>query len=362
MKYYMAPMEGITGYVFRNVHHSVYPAMDKYFTPFLSPTENGKLTPKEYRDIDPKHNSGLYIVPQILTNNAVYFIQTARTLRSMGYEEVNLNLGCPSGTVVSKGRGSGFLAFPDQLDAFLYEIFSGLDMKISIKTRLGKTRPEEFEHLLEIYNQYELEELIIHPRVQQDQYKNTPCMDMFSWAFSHSRSPVCYNGDIFRAEDKKRIEALFPSLPAVMLGRGLVACPGLLHDPESGGHRAGCLPEDLGGSPLSGEKQLLREFHDRLYEAYRQEFLKAAGAKVVLFKMKEIWCYLCKAFDGGEKYGKKIKKAQTLGDYETAVSAMFRNCPLCPGLWEIERRTAYAAISGNRHEGRQVRPSDPGIV
>lgn len=316
MKYYMAPMEGITGCVFRDVHHSCFPAMDKYFTPFLSPTENGRLTPKEYREINPEHNKGMYVVPQILTNNAAYFIRTAKTLKSMGYEEVNLNLGCPSGTVVSKGRGSGFLAFPGELDAFLYEIFSGLDMKISIKTRLGKKKPEEFGHLMDIYNQYDLEELIIHPRVQKDQYKNTPRMEIFTWAFSHSRSPVCYNGDVFRTEDKKKLEEQFPSLPAAMLGRGLVAYPGLL---------------DSGKNCWQDEKQVLREFHDKLYKAYCQEFLKTSGPKVVLFKMKEIWCYLYTAFDGGERYGKKIKKAQSLSDYDTAVAAIFRGCDLIPG-------------------------------
>lgn len=315
MKYYMAPMEGITGCVFRGIHHSCFPAMDKYFTPFLSPTENGKLTPRECREIDPERNKGMYVVPQILTNNAAYFIQTAKTLKSMGYKEVNLNLGCPSGTVVSKGRGSGFLAFPERLDAFLYEIFSGLDIKISIKTRLGKEKPEEFQRLMDIYNRYDLEELIIHPRVQKDQYKNTPRMEMFAWAFSRGQSPVCYNGDIFRAEDETKLEEQFPSLPAVMLGRGLVACPGLLG--EFAGHRS--------------DTRLLREFHDKLYEAYCQEFLKTSGQKVVLFKMKEIWCYLYTSFRGGEQYGKKIKKAQTLSDYNTAVSAIFRNCDLIPG-------------------------------
>lgn len=314
MRYYMAPMEGITGYLFRSIHHSCFPPMDKYFTPFLSPTENGKLTPKEFRDVDPEHNQGMPVIPQILTNNAGYFIQTAKTLRSIGYEEVNLNLGCPSGTVVPKGRGSGFLAFPKELDEFLYQIFAALDMKISIKTRIGKEDPEEFEQLLEIYNKYALEELIIHPRVQKDLYKNTPRMETFTWALSRSRSPVCYNGDIFRQADRQQVENRFPSLPAMMLGRGLVAYPGLLQD----------LEQDY-------QKQLLKEFHTRLYDAYKEEYLRSAGPKVVLFKMKEIWCYLFTAFENGDKFGKKIKKAQTLSDYEAAVSAIFRNCDLIPG-------------------------------
>ena len=333
MKYYMAPMEGITGYVFRNVHHSCFPSMDKDFTPFLAPNQNGKLSPKEHEDVSPDHNQGMYVVPQILTNSSRDFIRTARTLQNMGYEEVNLNLGCPSGTVVSKRRGSGFLAFPEELNRFLYEIFSGLDMKISVKTRIGKEDPNEFMNLLEIYNQFDMEELIIHPRVQKDLYRNRPRMQMFSWAFSHSRNPVCYNGDLFRREDIENIRQEFPSLPAVMLGRGITACPGLLGDlkereilltPPSSG-----IEEDP--NRLRMQKRCLREFHDRLYEAYQKTYLAASGPKVVLIKMKEIWCYLWTAFEAGEKPGKKIRKSRTLSEYETAVSAIFQNCDLIPG-------------------------------
>lgn len=325
MKYYLAPMEGITGYVFRNVYHSCFPVMDKYFTPFLSPNQTGKLGPREQRDVDPEHNRGMYVVPQILTSSADDFIRTSRTLQSLGYEEVNLNLGCPSGTVVSKGRGAGFLSRPEELDHCLYEIFSRLDMKVSVKTRLGRERPEEFEQLLDIYNRYAMEELIIHPRVREDYYKNRPHMDAFARAMEKSRNPVCYNGDIFRAEDCRKVRQRFPQLEAVMMGRGIIAWPGLLAD---------ILAEEKEGVRVWNEgaqREKLREFHDRLYEAYRQIYLKEAGPKVVLFKMKEIWCYLINAFESGEKPGKKIKKAQRLEDYEAAVDTMFRQGQVVAG-------------------------------
>ena len=72
-----------------------------------------------------------------MTNNAQHFIQTAQVLRDMGYEEINLNLGCPSAPVVSRRRGSGLLAFPEDLDRLLGEIFDGIDIKVSVKTRIG---------------------------------------------------------------------------------------------------------------------------------------------------------------------------------------------------------------------------------
>lgn len=315
MRYYLAPMEGITGYVFRRTYHQCFPAMDKYFTPFLSPNADGKLSPREYRDVSPENNEGMTVVPQILTNCAADFIRTAKTLKGLGYNEVNLNLGCPSGTVVSKGKGSGFLAFPEKLEACLDEIFSRLEMKISVKTRIGKERPEEFERLLEIYNHYPMEELIIHPRVQKDGYKNTPCLPAFYHAYRHSRNPLCYNGDIYRVEDEEKLRGQFSNLPAIMLGRGIVSNPGLLQALTA-------TPRDF-----TVPRAKLVEFHDRLYEAYCQAYLQVSGPKVVLFKMKEIWCYLAASFGGEGKAIKKIKKAQSLQDYESAVRLLFCTCP-----------------------------------
>ena len=316
MNYYLAPMEGITGFVFRQAYHDCFGGMDKYFTPFLSPNQTGKLGPREGRDVAPENNRGMYVVPQILTNSAADFIRTAKILKAMGYGEVNLNLGCPSGTVVSKKRGAGFLAFPQDVDACLYEIFAGLDMKISVKTRLGVRDPEEFCRLLEIYNRYNMEELIIHPRVREDYYKNRPRMDAFWRAFQESKNPVCYNGDIFSGEDLEKTAGRFPGLEAVMMGRGIAAYPGLLRD---------------GRETPAAVKEHLRQFHDCLYEANRRVYLKEAGPKVVLFKMKEVWCYMLYAFKDGEKPGKKIKKAQRLEEYEAAVTAIFREREVIPG-------------------------------
>lgn len=331
---YFAPMEGITGYVFRRVYHHCFPFADKYFTPFLSPNHDGRLSPREYQDVAPENNEGIKLVPQIMTNCAADFIRTAKTLNDMGYDEVNFNLGCPSGTVVSKGKGSGFLAFPEKLDRCLDEIFSGLDMKISVKTRIGREEPEEFMRLLEIYNQYPMEELIIHPRVQRDGYKNTPNMQMFSYAYKYSVCPLCYNGDIVQAEDALRIQEMFPALSAMMLGRGILMNPGLperikkeIRSREDGGSRTENpmknRTENLTEKEHIQEKERIREFHDRLYEAYCRAYLHVSGPKVVLFKMKEIWCYLASSFEDRGKAVKKIKKAQNLKEYEAAAALVF---------------------------------------
>ena len=196
---YLAPMEGVTTFVYRNAHAAVYGPLDKYFTPFLEPHEKRSMKTKERNEVLSEHNQGLDLVPQILTNHAEGFLELAETLQDMGYGELNLNLGCPSKTVVTRGKGSGFLASPEKLDRFFDRVYKGLpgEMKLSVKTRIGMEADEEFAELLAIYNRYPLEELIIHPRLQKDYYKNSPRREAFRYALRESKAPLCYNGDLF---------------------------------------------------------------------------------------------------------------------------------------------------------------------
>ena len=274
MEFYFAPLVGVTGYVYRNVHRELYPGIEKYFAPFISPNEQGVCKSKEMRDILPKNNEGTKMIPQILTNNVEYFRETANQLLHFGYEEINLNLGCPSAPLVKRGRGSGFLARREELKYFLEEITKIQGMRLSIKTRLGKDNPEEIYELMKIFNGVPLEELIIHARVQQDFYKNTPNMEVFKEAVAMSRHPICYNGDIFTIEDYHAFVRDCPNVTKVMLGRGLLNTPDMVTKLAYG--------EET-------EVPGIRAFHDRIYEVYKQEI---TGESHILNRMKQFWFYL----------------------------------------------------------------------
>ncbi|MBL4932799.1 tRNA dihydrouridine synthase [Clostridium paridis] len=313
MKYYLAPMEGITGYIYRNAYVKFFNNIDKYFAPFIVPNQSRSLKTKELRDILPENNNGINIVPQILTNDSEGFISTSRKLQQLGYSEINLNLGCPSGTVVSKNRGSGFLAHREILDVFLDEIFKMDDIKISIKTRIGKDSPEEFSELLRIYNKYPLEELIIHPRIQKDFYGNKPNLEVFKDALALSKNPICYNGDIFTSEDHNELVQAFPEVNTVMLGRGILANPGLMN---------------IIRNKASIDKKVLKEFHDEVFNKYIELFNEEKNA---IFRMKELWGYMIYIFSDNKKYAKKIKKAQKLSDYNAAISSLFAEQEIIEG-------------------------------
>ena len=299
-QFYFAPLEGITTYIYRNLHHQWFGGMDKYFTPFVSPTSNRDFKSRAKKDVIPEHNMDIPVVPQILSNRSDEFLYTAERLAEYGYTEINLNLGCPSGTVVSKGRGSGFLTDLDGMDRFLYDIYENCPVPLSVKTRIGRYEPEEFTEILKIYNKYPIHELTIHPRVRDDFYKNIPNWDVFEYALEHSTNPVCYNGDLCTFEDYERFCERFPTVDRIMIGRGLIGNPGLVHEIQTG--------EPVRLEEVSG-------FMWALKEAYQE----CMADNPVLFKMKEIWVYLAELYPQGEQLWKKMKKVRRLSDYENIM-------------------------------------------
>lgn len=303
MKFYMAPLEGITTYIYRNIHHEMFPGLDKYYTPFVSPTSNRDFKSREKRDVIPEHNQGLPIVPQILSNHADEFLYTAERLIEYGYREINLNLGCPSGTVVAKGRGSGFLSDLEGLNRFLGELFEKITVPLSVKTRIGRYDPSEFKEILAIYNKYPIHELTIHPRVRTDFYRGKPNWDVFEEALERSVNPVCYNGDLNSAEDYERFCERFPTVEQVMIGRGLIANPGLVRELQT-------------GQAMTWQERL--DYATILQHAYEEIMPETP----VLYKMKEIWSYMAAAHPDSAKVWKRIKKTRHLTEYENVIGTL----------------------------------------
>ena len=337
MDIYFAPLEGITGFAYRNVHRQFFgDQIDKYFSPFAAPNYTHHFKTREREDIEPANNEGLRLVPQILTNRAEDFLWAAEEMYAMGYREINLNLGCPMPTVVKKGRGSGQLGDLDALDLFLEQICEGMEkiaglldaeitaeekaeinaeknaeentgikIRFTVKTRIGLESASKAAALLEIYNRYPIAELTVHPRTQRDLYGGKPDLETFSLFLEQSVHPVVYNGDIFSLSDYEKICVRFPECHAVMLGRGLIANPALARELK-------------GGPPLQMEE--LRLFHDAVYESLRKTL---PGQAPLLGKMKELWFYMGRNFTGADRCLKEIKKAKNEIQYRAAVRTLF---------------------------------------
>jgi len=304
MQVYLAPMEGITGYIFRNAYAKYYGGVDKYFTPFITPHTKKNMDMREKRDILPENNKGLYVVPQVLTNKAEELIDICKELKEYGYEEVNLNIGCPSKTVTAKGKGSGFLEYPRQMEEFFDRFFKTSDTKLSIKTRIGVYELEEAEALFHLYERFPFEEVIIHPRLGCEFYQGKAHRDVFEEYLKYTRHSLCYNGDIDSLKDLQNLDKRWENCDKFMLGRGLIANPGILME------------------NAQKEQKLFREFHDELLSGY-QEYL--SGDRNVLFRMKELWGWWQFSFPGEEKLLKQIKKSTTLKEYNFLVESLIKS-------------------------------------
>lgn len=376
MQLYFAPLEGITGYVYRNAHHACFGGVDRYFTPFVVATFTRKVKTREKMDILPQNNAGTPLVPQILSNNADEFLATAHYMADFGYPEVNLNLGCPMATVVNKHKGSGFLSVPDELDAFLDKIYNGAEqirtgsgkpLRISVKTRLGMNSPEEFERIFSIYRQYPLSELIVHARTRKEMYAGMPHLTIFRRLLDETPIPLVYNGNIFTVRDEERAEALFAGTSSpcrgFMLGRGLLSDPALAEkiraaagsavDTSASGSRSGAacaaaqggsnMPSRTdargagnaasGGGAARGSEDMsrrLRSFHDTLYHGYQEQYQgfhgQHSGETVIINRMKEVWTFMGNQFGDDSRFLKNIHKAKNHVEYEAAVRMIFANC------------------------------------
>lgn len=339
-------MEGITGRILRNTYESVFTGqIETYFAPFISCAGKKGISPKDRRELLPENNPGIRLIPQVLENRAEEFGYLAQALKQIGYDEINLNLGCPSKTVVSKGRGAGFLTDPDELDRFLEAAFETCEkskQRLSIKTRLGMEETEEFDRLFEIYERYPYSELIIHPRLQKDYYKFPVRTAFFDDAWEKRKNDqLIYNGDIIKCSQVTALKEKYPGMPAVMIGRGFLMHPYLTQmiredeETENSGSDTGStgMNVSVGGDAIRRDQpspehfRKLWLFHDRLYAAYKEEM---PGMKVVLFKMKELWCYLGESFpvtddERGKRYKKalkQIRKCQRYEDYDGAVQML----------------------------------------
>ena len=301
----LAPMEGITGYAFRRVHAEVFGALDRYYTPFISPLPKvgAPFSKRNSRELDPANNQGLNVVPQLLTNDADRFIWAAGLLADMGYREVNLNLGCPSGTVVAKEKGSGLLRNLPRLEAFLADVCGRSPLPVSVKTRIGIANDDEYDELLALFCRCGIAELIVHPRVQKDFYDGAPRQELYGKTLERAPFPVAYNGDTFTLDDFNTLVAAYPQTRHVIIGRGLLANPALAR-------------EIRGGGGLTCEE--LKRFHDKLYESYANDM----GGNAV-FRMKEWWGYAKCAFADPGSVHRAIRKLRRADEYETAARRIF---------------------------------------
>ena len=305
---YLAPFQGITGVTFRDVYTRYFAGVDKLFTPFFNGIQHdSKLPARKLQELGKASENGIEVVPQILSKDADEIKRFAVLCHNMGFGELNWNLGCPYPMVAKKKRGSGMLPYPEMIDEILTGAMTGMPLRFSVKCRLGYLSAAEIDALVPIFNRHSISEITIHARIGKQLYSGETNLVAFEKAISVIEAPVVYNGDIFTPENFRQINARFPGISTYMIGRGLLSDP--------------FLPARIKGLPLpENEHAHISQFIAELYQAYRKQKNDNLS---VLGNLKEYWHYLAESFNDPHKVFKQVKKVNSFGEYEDAVSVVF---------------------------------------
>ncbi len=306
----LGPFQGITDAPFRNVFKRHFGGVDKFYTPFFTgihKEEHAKNLQGE--EIDPRYNDVETLTPQILSTDADEILRFAKQCQQLGYKEINLNMGCPFPRVASKKRGCGLLPYPDKVETMLDRVFDEIDIKFSVKCRLGYFNPEEIDAIIPVFNNYPLSELIIHPRIGKQLYKGEADVERFKTLMPSIKAPLVYNGDIVSVESFNRISNAVQPVNQFMLGRGILANPFLAEQ----------IKNDIADTDDKTER-----LHNYVLDLYEDRLRHAGGNPKVLGRMKELWSYLMNSFEEPQVVWRKIKKINALKEYEDAVETIFK--------------------------------------
>ena len=306
----LGPFQGITDAPFRNIFKKHFGGIDKFYTPFFTGIQKDHAKNLQVEEIDPRFNNVETLTPQILSTDAEEILRFASQCKELGYKEINLNLGCPFPRVANKKRGSGLLPYPEKIDAMLNTVFERIDLKFSIKCRLGYFSPDEIVPVIDNFNRYPLSELIIHPRVGKQLYKGEADVKRFAELIPIIKAPLVYNGDIVSLESFEKIRKEVQPVNEFMLGRGLLANP--------------FLAEEIVQVGLQSNSTRTDRLHAYIIDLYEDRLRHAGGSPKVLGRMKELWSYLMNSFDEPQDIWRKIKKINALKEYEEAVETVFR--------------------------------------
>jgi len=305
----LAPFQGITDVVYRNVFKKHFGGIDKYYTPFFTGIQKDNSKSLRGEEISPEFNDVNTVVPQILSNTAEEIIRFANQCKSMGYPEFNLNMGCPFPRVANKTRGCGLMADPVRTIKMLNDVFEQIDgIKFSIKCRLGYYDDEEIMAFIDTFNTLNFSEIIIHPRIGKQMYTGEASLEKFVKLVPLINKPLVYNGDIFTTDRYNTILSSLSFLSSsIMLGRGLLTNPFLAEEIKS----------------IDNQQDKKQRLHNFVVDLYINRLRHAGGSPKIIGSMKELWKYMMNIFDDPQNVWRKVKKVNHLDEYEIAVEEIF---------------------------------------
>jgi tRNA-dihydrouridine synthase len=306
-----SPLQGFTDFRFRNAFHKYFGGIDMFYAPYIR--LNGKMVIKNsyQNDLQPGNNTTLEVIPQVMTGDADEFLFVIKYIQSLGYKELNWNLGCPYPMVTKQGMGSGLICNPEKIDHILKRAHEETDVLVSMKMRMGYENAEEILDVFPILDNYPLKNIAIHARIGKQLYKGGVDLDAFQKCVESTKHKLYYNGDITTVAKFQEMQERFPSIDHFMMGRGLIADPFL---PSMIKNNTTEYPKD--------RWKIFSEFHDTIYQQYDEAL---SGPTPIKMKMQGFWEYFAQSTCNPHKAFKKIKKANNPRAYQQAVREILNN-------------------------------------
>lgn len=300
-----SPLQGFTDFHFRNAFQQFFTGIDHFYAPYIRFNGKMRIKPVYERDLQLKNNTTLEVIPQVMTCSADEFIFAANYVRSLGYKELNWNLGCPYPMVTNKGMGSGLIKNPEKIDHILDQVHTQTDVIVSMKMRMGYEHAREILDVFPVLAKYPIKSIGIHARIGAQLYRGGTDLEGFQRCIDHCGQKLYFNGDITSVAIFEELADRFPSIDHWMLGRGLIADP--------------FLPEMIKSQTHNYPDNKLERFSKYLDILFTAAERKLTGEKAVIRKMLSYWEYFSTLFPNPTKVVKKIKKAKTYEVYDAAV-------------------------------------------
>lgn len=309
MKLYLAPIQGFTNSTFREIIVRNNGNVDKVFSPFVDAKRYRKEGEKVMKDIVRSIGKQQRLIPQVLGSTPSEIVAVLDRFKELGFEEANINMGCPFPPVANKQMGSGLIPFPEKIDEILAAALH-VGIRISVKIRLGWINNDEIEAVIPILNKYDLEEVIIHPRNGKQQYKGEVDLESFGKIAPTLKAKVCYSGDITSLEGFESLKNKFFFVDSWMIGRAAISNPLIFKSIEENTSRS---RKEIAAA--------IKQTHNELYAEFSETL---SGQSHLMHKIKPYWDYFETIFQPElRQMVKKAVKAGTASNYQAAVNDLF---------------------------------------
>jgi tRNA-dihydrouridine synthase len=294
----LAPMQEVTDGAFWTLVHK-YGGADVYWTEYFRVHSTSTPEKKIVAAIT-GNTTGRPVIAQMIGNDIPELVRTAKFLQQLPVAAIDLNLGCPAPIVYRKCAGGGLLREPQRIDAILGALRDAVQIKFTVKTRLGFASVDEFDQLLSIFAKHSLDALTVHARTVAQLYRLPVHYDRIRHAVERMACPVIANGHVYSAPQAQELLQR-TGARGLMIGRGVIRSPWLF----------GQIRQQLRGERVT--QPTGRDLWDYIRALWESQACLDKPEKVQCERMKKFINYLGEGVPGAFLH--QIRRSQTAAEF-----------------------------------------------